>query len=110
MYKRQGLYKVYKVNNKVYAVIESGDTLSGIAKAEVNDPNAWRKMNYKGDPGQLSVGQEIEITGIYNSNYPISGVQSSDSNYYAGLELRNPVEIPWISMDVHFGDVYKRQV
>ncbi len=66
-----GLYKLEKgTNGTVYAVIESGDTLSGIAKSEVNNASAYRKMNYSGNPNSIWVGQKINITGIYNKNYP----------------------------------------
>ena len=63
-------------NGNVYAVIEEGDTLAGIAKAEVNDESAWTKMGYEGDPGNLQIGERVNITGIYNENYPISLAQS----------------------------------
>ena len=59
-------------NGQVYAVIESGDTLSGIALSEVGDANAWQMMNYNGDPSKIQVGQRINISGIYDSSHPIS--------------------------------------
>ena len=57
-------------DGRVYAVIESGDTLSGISKAEVNDVSAYTKMNYVGNPDKIYPGQKVEITGIYNDKYP----------------------------------------
>lgn len=41
-----------------------------IAKGEVNDSTAYKKMIYSGNANSLKVGQEIDITNIYNSNYP----------------------------------------
>ncbi len=66
-----GLYVLESDSNgNVYAIIESGDTLSGIAYSEVGDANAYTKMNYSGNPNEIYVGQRINITGIYNKNYP----------------------------------------
>lgn len=70
-----GLYYLEKDSDgRIYAIIESGDTLSGIAKGEVADPNAWRKMNYSGDPAKLQVGQRVDVTGIYNNEYKIENI------------------------------------
>ncbi|MEE1042848.1 MAG: RHS repeat-associated core domain-containing protein, partial [Clostridia bacterium] len=39
-----GLYYLEKgEDGRIYAIIESGDTLSGIAEGEVADPSAWKK-------------------------------------------------------------------
>ncbi|MBR5236910.1 MAG: hypothetical protein IKW06_06045 [Clostridia bacterium] len=66
-----GLYYLERdAGGRIYAYIQKGDTLSGIATSEVNDANAYTKMNYAGDPNVIKVGQKIEITGIYNENYP----------------------------------------
>ena len=66
-----GLYYLEKdANGQVYAVIESGDTLSGISYAEVGDSNAYTKLGYA-DPGYLEVGQRVNITEIYNDSYPV---------------------------------------
>ena len=68
-----GMYYLEKAaNGQVYAVIESGDTLSGIALSEVGNANAWTKMNYTGDPSRIQVGQRINISGIYDKAHPIS--------------------------------------
>ena len=68
-----GLYYLEKDNNgQVYAVIQSGDTLSGIALSEVGNANAWTKMNYSGEPSKIQVGQRINISGIYDKAHPIS--------------------------------------
>ena len=66
-----GLYYLEKDSNgQVYAVIEPGDTLSGISYSEVRDSTAYTKLNYA-DPGYLEVGQRVNITGIYNKSYPV---------------------------------------
>lgn len=54
----------------MYAVIEAGDTLSSISLSEVADVNAYLKLNYA-EPGYLEVGQRVNITKIYNNEYPI---------------------------------------
>ena len=69
----EGLYYLEKdKNGNVYAVIEKGDTLSGIALSEVGNADAWKKINYEGDPSKIQVGQRINISGIYNKEHPIS--------------------------------------
>jgi hypothetical protein len=66
-----GLYYLEKgANGQVYAVIESGDTLSNIAYAEVRDSSAYTKMTGVSDYNNIAVGQRVNITGIYNSKYP----------------------------------------
>ncbi len=66
-----GLYKLETdKGGNVYAVTEHGDTLSGIAVAEVNDASAWTKIGYKGNPFNVQVGEKININNIYNKNYP----------------------------------------
>ena len=66
-----GLYYLEKdANGQVYAVIESGDTLSNISYSEVADANAYLNLNYA-DPGYLEIGQLVNITGIYNNAYTI---------------------------------------
>ena len=66
-----GLYYLEKdKDGQVYAVIESGDTLSKISYSEVADANAYLDLNYA-EPGFLEVGQRVNITGIYNKNYPV---------------------------------------
>ncbi len=66
-----GLYYLEKDSDgQVYAVIQYGDTLSGISLSEVGDASAYLKLNYA-EPGYLEVGQRVNITGIYNSSYPV---------------------------------------
>lgn len=66
-----GLYYIEKdAAGQVYAVIESGDTLSNISYSEVADATAYLKLNYA-EPGFLEIGQRVNITEIYNDNYPI---------------------------------------
>lgn len=68
-----GLYTLeYDENGRVYAVIDlsAGDTLYNIAQAEVGNGNDWVKMGYPGDPGYLQDGEWVDITGIYNRQYP----------------------------------------
>ena len=50
--------------------LNRGDTLSGIAKSEVNDPTAYTRMKYDGDAEHLQQGQLVDITDIYNADYP----------------------------------------
>lgn len=66
-----GMYTLVKdENSQVYAIIDSGDTLSAISYAEVRDSSAYLKLGYE-NPGELFVGQYVNITGIYNESYPI---------------------------------------
>ena len=99
-----GLYTLrYDTDGNVYAIIDldDGDTLYKIAQSEVGDGNAWKKMGYKGDPGYLYNGEEVNITGIYNSSYPnpnpIAKVYNSpilakpylsQEDYNAGVRLK----------------------
>jgi len=66
-----GLYSL-EVDDKgnVYAIIEYGDTLSGIAFDQVGDASAWQKIGYEGDPTKIQIGEKININNIYNINYP----------------------------------------
>jgi len=66
-----GMYYLVKdEQGQVYAVIESEDTLSAISYSEVRDSNAYLNLNYA-EAGMLEVGQYVNITGIYNNEYPI---------------------------------------
>ena len=66
-----GLYtlEIDEYGNAI-VTIENGDTLSDIAKSQVNDASAWKKIDYKGDVNNLKVGEKININGIYNKYYP----------------------------------------
>ena len=61
---------VLREKGNVYAIIEPGDTLSGIAQAEVNDSSAWINIDFEGDPNSLNVGEKVNLNGIYNDKYP----------------------------------------
>ena len=88
-----GLYRLQKgKDNTIYAIIEldKGDTLYGIAQSEVGDGNAWVNMNYPYDPGYLYDGELVDITGIYNENYPNPAHTApylSDNDYDSGVRL-----------------------
>ena len=70
-----GLYKLERdEDGEIYAIIEKGDSLSKIAIDQVNDASAWRKMKYDGNPNEIQIGQRINITGIYNQQYPAYNV------------------------------------
>ena len=70
-----GMYYLEKDSDgHVYAIIEQGDTLTGIALSEVGNADAWTMMNYSGDPSKIQIGQKINISGIYNEAYPIENV------------------------------------
>ena len=70
-----GLYKLERdEDGEIYAIIEKGDSLSKIAIDQVNDASAWKKMKYDGNPNEIQIGQRINITGIYNQQYPAYNV------------------------------------
>ena len=70
-----GLYYLEKDNNgQVYAVIQSGDTLSGIALSEVGNANAYTKITGVSDYNNIHIGQRVNITAIYNDKYRIDNI------------------------------------
>lgn len=80
-------------------MIEAGDTMSGISQAEVNDPSAYKKIGMK-NPGQIRVGQKIDITAIYNSKYPNPNPIGRSKNSYPGIiqapqDTSNEEKEPW---------------
>jgi RHS repeat-associated protein len=86
-----GLYYLETdANGQVYAIIESGDTLSEIAKAEVNDATAYTKMTMVSNFNSLYVGQRINITPIYNSKYPKPQLSASTNGGDSTANNRRP--------------------
>ena len=66
-----GLYYLERDEfGQVYAVIEKGDTMSGISCSEVQNSNAYLSLGYA-EPDAIKPGQRVNITGIYNSSHPI---------------------------------------
>lgn len=95
-----GLYYLeFTSDGRTHAVVEAGDTMSGISQAEVNDPNAYKKISME-NSGQIKAGQKVDITAIYNSQYPNPNPIGRSKNSYPGVifpkkDTSNEDEEPW---------------